>query len=102
MVCNIEFGLKGCDYLRSVYIICWGIGSAAFIAACLVSLGSVQIFFGHASATDVHDRYIGSEGYFTLSHVFISLGLVYGLLPGSCVNVFLRFPRFPIACAIIS
>lgn len=100
--CNVELGLRNCDGLRCGYLIAWGMASAGFSMACLVSLGSMQLFFGHASDCDVHDRFIGSEAYLNLSHNFISVGLVLGLLPGLCINMFLRFPQYCRACGFVS
>jgi len=37
-----------------------------------------------------------------LSHEFICLGLLLGLLPGLCINTFLRFPAYPWTCGVVS
>jgi hypothetical protein len=100
--CYQELGIGICDVLRGSYLVAWSIACGGFSMACLVSLGSAQIFFGHASSHDVHDRYIGSEGYFNLSHDFITVGLLTGLLPGLCMNTYLRFPDLCWVCTSVS
>lgn len=100
-VCNKELGNALCSWFRCIYMITWGLAVAFFSNATLVSLGSVQLFYGHASKTTVHARFLGAEGYMVLSHVNISMGLMLGILPGSVVNIILRFPEFPYACAAV-
>jgi len=93
--CLKEFSQHHCDQLRCSYMVCWGLASAFFSNATLVTMGSVGLFFGHASFSTIHRRFISAERYMAISHVYISFGILFGLLPGSCVNIVLRFPEFP-------
>jgi len=91
-----------CETLRCSYVVSWGLASAFFSIATLVSLGSVSLFFGHASLSTIHSRFVGAERYVGLSFLYISLGLLLGLLPGSCINLYLRFPEFAVPCGVVS
>jgi hypothetical protein len=101
-VCQADLQNSVCDALNAGYLITWGIASACFSMATLVSLGAVQLFYGHATTGTIHRRFAKSEGYMVLSHCYISIGLMLGLLPGSCFNTFLRFPKHLWACSAVS
>ena len=45
---------------------------------------------------------MASELYSSSSFLFTSCGLLLGLLPGSCVNTFLRFSGSPKTCIYVS
>ena len=80
----------------------FGTASAFFLGACLVTLGAVNFFHNVATSETVHFVTVASELYSSSSFLFISLGLGFGLLPGSCVNVFLRFSASPRTCVYVS
>ena len=124
--CGAHLGAPACSGLERCYVLFWGIAQAFFIGAprdrawhsrsasctdgggghlsilgaCLVSLGSLQLFSGPASEAAAHFMFASSEGYQRLSFFFISVGFGAGLMPGASVNALLRFPQYPYCCAV--
>ena len=100
--CVPNFGQDACERLMEGYVATFGTASAFFLGSCLVTLGAVNFFHNMATSETVHFVTVASELYSSSSFLFTSCGLLFGLLPGSCVNTFLRFSGSPKTCIYVS
>ena len=100
--CEANFGTHSCEKLEMAYMATFGIASAFFLGSCLVTLGAVNAFINVSGEQTTHFVFVASELYASKSFFFISLGLLGGLLPGSCVNFFLRFGQHLPMCIAVT